>query len=203
MGDFNFDFVINLNEKWHNLIESFDLTQSVSKPTRVTDSSSTIIDHIYSTNPENIIESFEQSLSISDHFPICLSRKINNTISKTKHITTRYRCFKNFNEEIFKADLSSDLNNFTVDQPGINKEISVCHNIIQKHLDRHAPYKTSRVKTKKLPEWFNLEIALAHRKRDNFKQRKMWADYKVFRNKIKDLIRKTNCNLFFLIRSQN
>ena len=33
MGDFNFDYGINLNKKWHNLIELFDLTQLVSKPT--------------------------------------------------------------------------------------------------------------------------------------------------------------------------
>ena len=196
MGDFNFDFGINLNKKWHNLIELFDLTQFVSKPTRVTESSSTIIDHIYSTNPENIIESFVPSLSISDHFPICFTRKINNKIRKTEHITTRYRSFKNFNEDSFRADLASDLNNFTVDQPDINKDISVWYNIIQKHLDQHAPYKTSRVKTKKLPEWYNQEIALARRKRDNFKQRKLWADYKVFRNKTKDLIRKAKRNHF-------
>ena len=196
MGDFNFDFGINLNKKWHNLIELFDLTQFVSKPTRVTESSSTIIDHIYSTNPGNIIESFVPSLSISDHFPICFTRKINNKIRKTKHITTRYRSFKNFNEDSFRADLASDLNNFTVDQPDINKDISVWYNIIQKHLDQHAPYKTSRVKTKKLPEWYNQEIALARRKRDNFKQRKLWADYKVFRNKTKDLIRKAKRNHF-------
>ena len=171
MGDFNFDFGINLNKKWHNLIELFDLTQFVSKPTRVTESSSTIIDHIYSTNPENIIERFVPSLSIRDHFPICFTRKINNKIRKTKHITTRYRSFKNFNEDSFRADLASDLNNFTVDQPDINKDISVWYNIIQKHLDQHAPYKTSQVKTKKLPEWYNQEIALARRKRDNSKFR--------------------------------
>ena len=88
------------------------------------------------------------------------------------------------------------MNNFTVDQPDINKDISVWYKIIQKHLDQHAPYKTSRVKTKKLPEWYNQEIALARRKRDNFKQRKLWADYKVFRNKTKDLIRKAKRHHF-------
>ena len=152
MGDFNFDFGINLNKKWHNLIELFDLTQSVSKPTRVTESNSTIIDHIYFTKPERIIESFVPSLSISDHFPICFTRKINNKIRKTKQITTRYQCFKNFKEDSLRADLSSDLNNFTVDQPDKHKDISVWYNIIQKHLDQHAPYKISGIKTKKLPK---------------------------------------------------
>ena len=75
MGDFNVDFGINLNKQWHNLIELFNLTQFVSKPTPVTESSSTIIDHIYSTNPENIMESFVPSLSICDHFPICFTKK--------------------------------------------------------------------------------------------------------------------------------
>ena len=51
-------------------------------------------------------------------------------------------------------------------------------------------------KPKKLPEWYNQEIALASRKRDHFKQRKLWADYKVFRNKTKDFIRKAKRNHF-------
>ena len=117
-------------------------------------------------------------------------------IRKTKHITTRYLCFKNFNEDSFRTDLYSDLNNFTVGQPDINKDISVWYNIIQKHLDQHASYKTSGVKTKKLPEWYNQEITLARLKRDNFKQRKLWADYKVFHNKTKDFIRKAKRNHF-------
>ena len=64
------------------------------------------------------------------------------------------------------------------------------YSIILKHLDQHAPYKTNRVKTNKLPEWYNEDIALARRKRDNFKRRKLWSDYKIFRNKTRDLIRK-------------
>ena len=190
MGDFSLDFNMNLNKKWCNLIELFDLSLLVTQPTRVTESSSTIIDHIYTTHPENIIESFVPSYSISDHFPICFTRKINNKIRKTVHITSRYRCFKNFNEESFITDLSRDLNHFTLDRSDINDDISVWYSIIQKHLDQHAPYKTNRVKTDKLPEWYNEDIALARRKRDNFKRRKLWSDYKIFRNKTKDLIRK-------------
>ena len=113
MGDFNFDFGINLNKKWHNLIELFDLTQSVSKPTRVTESSSTIIDHIYSTKPENIIESFVPSLSISDHFPICFTRKINNKTRKTNilqpDIGVLRTLRKTLLEQIYLAILTTSL----------------------------------------------------------------------------------------------
>ena len=54
MGDFNIDLKLNPNKKWQNLIELFDLSQLVNDPTRVTETSSTIIDHIYTTHQENV-----------------------------------------------------------------------------------------------------------------------------------------------------
>ena len=49
MGDVNFDYQTCTNNKWHNLIQPSDLTQIVTEPTRITPSSSIIIDHIYTT----------------------------------------------------------------------------------------------------------------------------------------------------------
>ena len=153
MGDFNLDVTLNTNKKWNNLIELFDLAQLVSEPTRITETISTIIDHIYTSHLENITESFVSCYSISDHFPVCFTRKMNNKIRKSDHITTLYRCFKAFNEEAFITDLSRDLTNFVVNhQSDINEVLSVWHTILLKHLDHHAPYKTKRVKSKKLPD---------------------------------------------------
>ena len=45
IGDFNIDIALSSNTKWMNLVQLFDLTQLVSTPTRVTQTSSTIIDH--------------------------------------------------------------------------------------------------------------------------------------------------------------
>ena len=124
MGDFNLDLRMNTNRKWLNLIELFDLSQLISQPTRVTETSSTIIDHVYTSHPENISESFVSHYSISDHFPVCFSRKIKNRISKSDHITTLYRSFKTFNVDAFINDLSGDLNNFSVTpQSDINDDI--------------------------------------------------------------------------------
>ena len=47
MGDFNIDIASCTNQKWNNLIKLFDLSQIVTEPTRVTNSTSTIIDHVY------------------------------------------------------------------------------------------------------------------------------------------------------------
>ena len=132
MGDFNFDLSMNTNRKWLNLIELFDLSQLISQPTQVT-ISSTILDHVYTSHPENNSESFVSHYSISDHFPVCFSRKINNKISKSDHITTSYRSFKTFNEDAFINDLSGDLNNFTVSpQTDINDDLMIWYSIFLK-----------------------------------------------------------------------
>ena len=196
MGDINIDLQLSPNKKWQNLIELFDLSQLIKDPTRVTESSSTIIDHVYSSKPENIVESFVSNYSLSDHFPVCFSRKINNKISKCDHITTSYRCFINFNEDAFIADLTGDLNYYSASKSDINEAISIWFSIILKHLDCHAPYKIKRVKTKHLPDWYNDEIAYARKMRDNCKRRKLWSAYKKYRNRAKQLIRVAKRNYF-------
>ena len=109
MGDFNSDITHGMKNKWMNLIQLFDLIQLVTSPTRVTHSSSTIIDHVCTSNPENITETFVLYFAISDHFPVCLSRKVNAKISKPENITTSYSCFKKFDETLFMNDPSSCL----------------------------------------------------------------------------------------------
>ena len=44
--------------------------------------------------------------------------------------------------------------------------------IIQKQLDKHAPIKTRKVKTQRLPEWCTPEIVTARRMRDRSKKLK-------------------------------
>ena len=58
LGDFNIN-VLNessSSNSWHQVTHSFNLTQFVKKPTRITTKSETLIDHAYSNTPENIIE---------------------------------------------------------------------------------------------------------------------------------------------------
>lgn len=74
MDDFYFDLALTTNTKWINLIQLFDLSQLKSTPTN---SSSTIIDHVYTSKSEYITESFVPHYAISVHFPVCFSRKVN------------------------------------------------------------------------------------------------------------------------------
>ena len=117
---------------------------------------------------------------------------MNGRIVKTEHISTSYRCFKNFNESLFLIDLGSDLESFSLCNSNVDDEFAFWFSIIQNQLDRHAPIKTRRVKSKRLPEWFTSDILIARRMRDNLMRVKNWTQYKKFRNKTRDLIRKAN-----------
>ena len=59
-----------------SIITQLGLTQLVKSPTRITQTSATLIDHIYTNNPDVITEVSVPDLSISDHCPISCSRSI-------------------------------------------------------------------------------------------------------------------------------
>ena len=196
MGDFNIDLNTCTNNKFINMLQVFDLTQFVREPTRVTQTSSTLIDHVYSSHPENILACFVSDISISDHFPVCFSRKINNRIPKIKHQKTSYRCFKHFNEVNFLRDLSQDLNMFTSDQQTINADMDRWSSIMVQHLNTHAPIKSKHVKSSRLPDWFSPDIKNMQKLRDKYKRLKQWSEYKTYRNKTRQLIRASKRKYF-------
>ena len=107
------DYKINLspphsfsNSKWSKVVFDFGLHQLVNTPTRVTKSFSSIIDHIYTTATNYIIETFVPEVSVSDHFPVAftLSKKCNIKYSK-RHKAITYRSFKNFDKRSFLDDI--------------------------------------------------------------------------------------------------
>ena len=45
-------------KKWLHLVQLFDLKQTITTPTRVTQNTSSIIDHLYYSNPDYISVSY-------------------------------------------------------------------------------------------------------------------------------------------------
>ena len=118
------------HDKCVGLIQLFDLLQIITEPTRVTHSTSTIIDHVYTTKPENIVECFVPHYAISDHYPVCLTRKVNYKFPKVEHITSTYRCFKKFNENAFQSDLANALQNFELNHQSVDDDFNALHTIV-------------------------------------------------------------------------
>ena len=108
MGDFNIN-ILNHNDNnvqnFVNIFHSYSFFSTISKPTRVTNNSATIIDHIWTNNMDNYQTSGIFFNSISDHFPIFSSF---TTTRKTSEVTTlTKRTFTAENINAFKSDLAS------------------------------------------------------------------------------------------------
>ena len=105
---------------------------------------------------------------------------------KNEHITTTYRSVKTFNEPQFLQDLDADMEPFKklMSDSDINEDCTAWYLAIKRLLDHHAPLKTIKVKSKRLPEWFNEAILETRKLRDRNKQIGYWSEYKRYRKKL-------------------
>ena len=62
--------------------------------------------------------------------------------------------------------------------------------------DKQAPIKTKRVKREIQPEWHNEDIKHATKQRDMYHKYRNWSQYKYWRNKTTQLIRRTKKYFF-------
>jgi hypothetical protein len=172
LGDFNID-LLKPHSRWQTITGSLGLTQLISSPTRVTPSSETLIDHIYSNNPAQITSASLSDLSISDHTPIfCTKISKVSKASKNAHTHISYRSFKHFDQNSFLYALSNAPFNEVFNYTDANQALEKWYNVFLSVLDSHAPIKNRRVKHPKLPKWLTPEIMQAMAERDNLKKSK-------------------------------
>ena len=103
-GDFNLDLVSdNLNNYSKELINLFhrkNIYSLIDKPTRVTNSTATLIDHIWSNDYNNsLANGIIYDNSISDHFPIFSIFKISNKFCNSKDQKSHTISFRKFSSD--------------------------------------------------------------------------------------------------------
>ena len=106
-GDLNCNLLLDSGEHHTmclvSLMENYQLSQVINKPTRITGTSSTLIDLFITNNPDSIVNSGVCTLSISDHNLVYAVRKIGILRKNPKYVETRN--FKHFKANSFKIDL--------------------------------------------------------------------------------------------------
>jgi endonuclease/exonuclease/phosphatase family metal-dependent hydrolase len=113
VGDFNID-VLKYNSnpqvtEYVDLLFSFGLLQVITKPTRCTQNSATLIDHVITNSMCPNIESIIVTSLISDHFPIIHHCNSSKKITKPTTIKTRNFSDENiarFNQALLNLDWS-------------------------------------------------------------------------------------------------
>ena len=154
-------------------------------PTRVTDTTRTLIDHAFSNVCENIAKVSVPIYAISDHFPVCLTRKITQDFDKGPlHKFIHYRDTKSFNETAFVSELENQPWSVIDIFDNASDALGFFSDIFNTVLSKHAPKKKKRVKKSKQPNWMNQDISNAIRTRDRYKLQNA-EQYRFCRNKTK------------------
>ena len=129
----------------------FSFKQLIQEPTRVSSATSTLIDHIATTSPENIVDSGVLQVSMSDHYLVYCLRKLNGACRKD-HKVIKTRSMKNFDETAFLADVSRINWDGVVSRPvDINVLVDDWSILFSMIIDKHAPIKSMRVSEKYCP----------------------------------------------------
>ena len=100
LGDFNYCLLDKKTNKFSEMMTSHGFSQIINKPTRVTNNSTSLIDHIYTNNTEKISQAGVIESGISDHFiTYCNRKKFKNFVGK--HTTLKIRSLKNYTKDTF------------------------------------------------------------------------------------------------------
>ena len=125
----------------------------ITIPTRVTDTSSTVIDHGITNDTSHCIRpGVIQTANISDHYPI-FCEVLEYAIPTNKKMHYTFRDKSNFDVDKFCTDLNDSLFDFMLDSEEITEtncddSFEAFVSIIQHTIDKHAPLKRMSRKQK-------------------------------------------------------
>ena len=183
--------------------EPFALTQVISEPTRITATTSTLIDLMLTAIPENVkAHGVVDTPGISDHCMIFLAYSLKKPKFKPKVITRRD--FRRFNKTAYLHDMSLAPwgNIHAVEDDDIDNKVTIFENIHLDIVNKHAPFRTFRV-TRPASPWLTNEIKDMMDERDKYKNKfnldkktETEVLYKDLRNKVTHAIRQAKINAF-------
>ena len=198
LGDFNLNYVadeISENNAARYVELLLNCSQLINKPTRVTLTSSKIIDLIYTSMPEQHHVSGVIPCTISDHYmTYTVLQHQRNKHGATKYVT--YRDFKNFDPISFNVDLM-DCNLYHVvnNCSSLDEAWEEWSSRVLGVMNNHAPLKTSRLKARSNP-WMTRDIINMMYRRDYLLRKavekndsSLYKEYKSLRNKVVSEIR--------------
>ena len=153
LGDFNIDLLVP-QRAWESTFTMLGFKQLIKDPTRVTETSSTLLDHIYVSEKSRVLSACNLKVAISDHDGVCCNwaLKVEKSNRKHQHTTIQYRSFKHFNQEAFLADLSTISFQSVYNYVNPNEALAEWYRLFLGVLDQHVPLREKRVKQAQLPQ---------------------------------------------------
>ena len=176
-----------------NFCTSFNLSQMITQPTRVTESSATLIDVILTSHENLIIDTKVMPSSISDRDLIYAVLKLKRKRPKPVCIMTRI--FKNYQQDDFLWDISMVPWCIVDCFDDIDDRVYALNTLFSEVLDKHAPIKKVKIRGRPSP-YITDEIRELMKSRDRWRKiarrtgkPDAWTTYKNLRNDVKRKIR--------------
>ena len=153
LGDFNIDILkskTKLCKDYKSLLTYYNCKQLVHSPTRVTEKTSTLLDHIFTNNTNKISQSGVLPLGLSDHFLTYCTRKSIRAHIGT-HKTLSIRSLKNYSTVDFLAKLRNTNWTYVTLCTDVNVAWLRFKEIFTNILYEVAPFKQVRINTRTVP----------------------------------------------------
>ena len=169
LGDFNDDLLLS-NNKIGNIIKTLHLSQLISKPTRITSSSSTLLDLVITNNPNFIVHSDALSCPVGDHELLTVT--INVKKEKPPPVVRTFRSLVNYSPNYF-CDLlfnETSILNTILQTDSVNEQVLIFSNVFMICLDMCAPFVTKEITRPPAP-WIDNQTKEAMRVRDNLHEK--------------------------------
>ena len=199
--DHNLDLLkSHQHQQTHDFIElnlKKNLLPTISKPTRVTTKSATLIDNMFvSTNLQQNLEPLIILDDISDHMP-CMITLFNQKKCRKEGRIVKSRSLTEKSIELIKCDLRRNWEH-ELEGKNVDESFKLFHTILMETIDKYAPEVEKRISAKKLirDPWITKGLIISMNK-----QRKLYQNmlveksdqskqkYTTYRNKLKGLLR--------------
>ena len=201
MGDLNYDYKFDeslSSNPLHQIEIIYGMRQLINAPTRVTLTTSTLIDVMLSNDYESHISSGVFNTSLSDHYIMIYSVYSKMCVRKTcTHKVIKFRNYRHFNIEGFINELLHNNSISDISWPAnsiADKWIDFKNTFINVS-NCFAPMETRRLNNRCNP-WMDSHIVKSIYKRDHLnrkavecKNKELWQLYKQSRNQITAMIR--------------
>ena len=209
MGDFNLDLLKysenNNIKQFFNVMCSNMCLPIISRPTRITRSSATLLDNIITNQMERPMHRGIIYSDVSDHLPIFQISNLNPTSDRLLHAKSNNTCrvitkekINAFQEELSKYNWSNVLNQ---DDPDI--AYNYFSSVLSTLYDKYFPLKRVKSAKRKLNPWMTSgllkSVCYKNKLYRKFLKRPSQINelaYKTFRNKLNFLIRKVKSDYY-------
>ena len=171
-------------KKYHQFCTMHGFKQLIQCPTRVTCSTSTLVDHILASSPSRVSQKGVINVSLSDHQFIFCTRKVSKCKTGGVLQYINFRSLKNYRADDHKKSLGQVVfPNYEI----FDDVNAVCSDFFQKIMtviDKITRFKTKQVKGN-TQKWFDREVLEKLNSRDKhflkFKKSRLHIDKELFK----------------------